>query len=120
IYLPPAGGISGNRATVRLTTTSATSSTTTDHTTRRPSSGLGCFRVCSAIVGQVLVLLSPVAISDAYFRDLLNRGDYSRHDSDNVACEVRVTDYRQYAAHCGAGREDSDLGPSGRVVKTHG
>jgi hypothetical protein len=40
-------------------------------------------------VGQVLVLLSPVAISDAYFRDLLNRGDYSRHYSDDVAVEVR-------------------------------
>jgi hypothetical protein len=43
-------------------------------------------------VGQVLVLLSPVAISDAYFRDLLNRGDYSRHYSDDVAVEVRGTD----------------------------
>jgi hypothetical protein len=45
-------------------------------------------------VGQVLVLLSPVAISDAYFRDLLNRGDYSRHYSDDVAVEVRGTDQR--------------------------
>jgi hypothetical protein len=43
-------------------------------------------------VGQVLVLLSPVAIGDDYFRDLLNRGDYSRHYSDDVA--VRGTDQR--------------------------
>ena len=45
-------------------------------------------------MGQVLVLLSPVAIGDAYFRDLLNRGDYSRHYSDDVAVEVRGTDQR--------------------------
>ena len=31
---------------------------------------------------------------DAYFRDLLNRGDYSRHYSDDVVVEVRGTDQR--------------------------
>jgi hypothetical protein len=31
---------------------------------------------------------------DAYFRDLINRGDYSRHYSDDVAVEVRGTDQR--------------------------
>ena len=31
---------------------------------------------------------------DAYFRDLLNRGDYSRHFSDDVVIEVRGTDQR--------------------------
>ena len=45
-------------------------------------------------MGQVLVLLSPVAIGDEYFRDLLNRGAYSRHYNDDVAVEVRGTDQR--------------------------
>src|SRR6476620_5610872 len=31
---------------------------------------------------------------DAYIRDLLNRGDYSRHYSDDVVVEVRGTDQR--------------------------
>jgi len=53
--LPSAGGISGNRATVRLTTTSATSSTTTDQTTRRPSRSLEALpeSECVDPVGQV-------------------------------------------------------------------
>jgi hypothetical protein len=31
---------------------------------------------------------------DAYIRDLLNRGDYSRHYSEDVEVEVRGTDQR--------------------------
>ena len=31
---------------------------------------------------------------DAYIRDLLNHGDYSRHYSDDVVVEVRGTDQR--------------------------
>ena len=31
----------------------------------RTSRSLGCFRVCSAIVGQVFILLSPAAIGGA-------------------------------------------------------
>jgi hypothetical protein len=39
-----------------------------------------------------MALIDTQQTMDAYFRDLLNRGDYSRHYSDDVVVEVRGTD----------------------------
>jgi hypothetical protein len=41
-----------------------------------------------------MALIDTQQTMDAYFRDLLNRGDYSRHYSDDVVIEVRGTDQR--------------------------
>ena len=41
-----------------------------------------------------MALIDTQQTMDAYFRDLLNRGDYSRHYSDDVVVEVRGTDQR--------------------------
>jgi hypothetical protein len=40
------------------------------------------------------LLIDTQQTMDAYFRDLLNRDDYSRHYSDDVVVEVRGTDQR--------------------------
>ena len=39
-----------------------------------------------------MALIDTQQTMDAYFRDLLNRGDYSRHYSDDVVVEVRDFD----------------------------
>jgi hypothetical protein len=41
-----------------------------------------------------MTLIDTQQTMDAYFRDLLNHGDYSRHYSDDVVVEVRGTDQR--------------------------
>ena len=41
-----------------------------------------------------MALIDTQQTMDAYIRDLLNRGDYSRHYSDDVVVEVRGTDQR--------------------------
>ena len=38
-----------------------------------------------------MALIDTQQTMDAYFRDLLNRGDYSRHYSDDVMVEVHGT-----------------------------
>jgi hypothetical protein len=41
-----------------------------------------------------MALIDTQQTLDAYFRDLLDRGDYSWHYSDDVVVEVRGTDQR--------------------------
>src|SRR6185312_13664125 len=74
MYLPPADGIVGNRATVRLTTTITTAPITNDQTHNLPTRRrFGCLCVppqaggapSSAIERQVRSLLSPAAIIGA-------------------------------------------------------
>src|SRR6185503_6417961 len=74
MYLPSAGGIVGNRATVRLTTTITTAAITNDQTHNLPTRRrFGCLCVppqaggapSSAIERQVRSLLSPAAIIGA-------------------------------------------------------
>src|SRR6476661_7774547 len=43
---------------------------------------------------RAMALIDTQQTMDAYIRDLLNRGDYSRHYSDDVVVEVRGTDQR--------------------------
>jgi hypothetical protein len=43
-----------------------------------------------------MALIDTQQTMDAYIHDLINRGDYSRHYSDDVVVEVRGTEQRYW------------------------